>query len=102
MIRLIKLRVENGKETEARREAREMMMMMMQLVRNRMQRTDAERARQWCGRDGSSMRVARSVLSVMMLLERRQGIHVEGVKSRAMAHSSDCAIEQTGNVVGPC
>ena len=100
MIRLIKLRVENGKETEARREAREMM--MMRLVRNRMQRTDAERARQWCGRDGSSMRVARSVLSVMMLLERRQGIHVEGVKSRAMAHSSDCAIEQTANVVDSC
>jgi len=89
VIRLIKLRVE---ETYARREAREMM---------KMQRTDAERARQWCGRDGSSMRVARSALNVM-LLERRQEIHVEGVKSRAMAHSSDCAIEQTGNVVGPC
>jgi hypothetical protein len=37
-----------------------------------------------------------------MLLERRQEIHVEGVKSRAMVHSSDCAIEQTGNVIGPC
>jgi hypothetical protein len=96
VIRLIKLRV----ETYAGREARDMM--KMQMVRNRMQRTDAERARQWCGRDGSSMRVARSVLSVMLLLERRQEIHVEGVKSRAVAHNSDCAIEQTGNVVGPC
>ena len=55
------------------------------------------------------MRVAKSVLSVtllllllLLLLEKRQKIHVGGVKSRAMAHNSDCAIEQTGNVVGPC
>jgi len=107
VIRLIKPRVEDGRETEARREVREMM--MMQMVRNRMQRTDVELARQWCGRDGSSMRVAKSVLSVtllllllLLLLEKRQKIHVGGVKSRAMAHNSDCAIEQTGNVVGPC
>ena len=98
MIRLIKLRVEDGRETEARREVREMM--KMQMVRNRMQRTDVELARQWCGRDGSSMRVAKSVLSVMLLLERRQEIHVEGVKSRAMAHNSNFSIEQTCNVVG--
>ena len=44
MIRLIKLRVEDGRETEARREVREMM--KMQMVRNRMQRTDVELARQ--------------------------------------------------------
>jgi hypothetical protein len=36
----------------------------------------------------------------MLLVERRQEIHVEGVKSRAMAHSSDFSIEQTCNVVG--
>ena len=47
------------------------------------------------------MRVARSVLSVMLLLERHQEIHVEGVKSRAMAHNSNFSIEQTCNVVGP-
>jgi single-stranded DNA-binding protein len=102
VIGLIKLRVEDGRETEARREVREKMKMQMQMVRNRMQRTDVELARQWCGRDGSSMRVAKSVLSVMLLLEKRQKIHVGGVKSRAMAHNSDCAIEQTGSDVDPC
>jgi hypothetical protein len=102
VIRVMKLRVENGEETEARTEVRETMTEMITMVMNEIQKMDAERARHLCGQDGSSMRVVRGVLSVMLLREKHQKIPAKAAKSRAMGHSSDSAIEQTRNVVGPC